>query len=379
MISNDDLLDLVNASPDLAVSLYLPTQRLGRETRQNPIMLKNLRTQAREQLDALDRPAAETEALLAPLEVLIEDHDFWQNQEDGLAIFLDGDGMRIHKLPAPVAETAVAGAGFHITPLLPLMDRNAPCLVMAMTADTVQVWRATRFGIEPLEVPDLPASVEDLDGEADYEAPVNSHGAGRPRTGGHGMPKTQVFGDSPEEWRKGRLVEYVRRSASGLAAHVAGEPADLVIVADAEIGGQLRNAEALADLIAGHVETNPAALSEADLHAAARSVMEPIELRAREDSLERLQAHLGRGDGLACTDPAELVAAAHAGRIDQLFLADGASLHGTFDAETGLLSEGPQDLADQAAQMTLRTGGGTWIVEPDHLPEGVGMAAILRY
>ncbi|WP_176504624.1 hypothetical protein [Cereibacter ovatus] len=107
--------------------------------------------------------------------------------------------------------------------------------------------------------------------------------------------------------------------------------------------------------------------------------MEPIEVRAMEDSLGRLHAHLGRGDGLACTDPAELVAAAHAGRVDLLFLDAGVSLRGTFDAGTGDLSEVTQDLADQAAQMTLRTGGGALMVDPEHLPEGVGMAAILRY
>ncbi|MCC5975314.1 MAG: hypothetical protein JJT81_14860, partial [Rubellimicrobium sp.] len=66
MFSRTDLVDLVEAEPAVAVSLYLPMQVLGRETRQNPIVLKNLLGKARAQLAGLEITEAAVAALLAP-------------------------------------------------------------------------------------------------------------------------------------------------------------------------------------------------------------------------------------------------------------------------------------------------------------------------
>jgi len=385
MFSRTDLTDLIEAAPATGVSLYLPTQTHGRETRQNPIMLKNLLADARRRLAAQDLPDPEVTALLAPAAELVEDHQFWQHQDHGLALFLSDGGMRVHKLPVPVPELAVAGLGFHIAPLLALQQQDAAFVILTMTADAACVWRATRFTMTPAQVENLPDSIESLDEEPDHEGTVQSHGFGRPNTGGHNMPKSQVYGDSPEEWRKGRLVEYVRRTGAALAAHLARDPLRVVVVADAEIGGHVRNDEALASLIAGGVEVNPASMDENELHDAACAVMRPIHEAARDAALARLDGLIGRGDATACTDPRTLMTAAQEGRVDQLFLAEDGVLCGTLDTEggAGLPADpdtpGAVDLLDHAAQMTLRNGGGVWVVAPDRLPAGTAMAATLRY
>lgn len=120
MFSRSDLTELVEAAPSIAVSLYLPMQTLGRETQQNRIILKNLLRQARDQLARLDVNETEADALLSPAVDLIKEHDFWQHQAPGLALYLPDAGMRAVKLPVAVPELAVAGIGFHILPLLPL-------------------------------------------------------------------------------------------------------------------------------------------------------------------------------------------------------------------------------------------------------------------
>lgn len=53
MFPRKTLIDLIENAPKIGVSLYLPTQTQGRETRQNPIMLKNQLGSAREQLVSL--------------------------------------------------------------------------------------------------------------------------------------------------------------------------------------------------------------------------------------------------------------------------------------------------------------------------------------
>lgn len=385
MFSRTDLTTLIEAAPNVAVSLYLPTQTHGRETKQNPIMLKNLLGRAADALAERDMAEREVEALLAPAAQLVEDFDFWQHQDLGLAIFLSDAGIQMHKLPIPVPELAVTGPGFHIAPLLPLLEQDAVFVILTMTAEAAQVWEATRFSLTAMEVADLPGSIESLDEAPDYEGSLQSHGFGRPNTGGQNMPKTQVYGDSPEEWRKGRLVEFARRAGSALAAKLARDPRPVVVVADAKIGGHVRNDVALAPLVAGFVEVNPATLDETDLLAAASAVMQPLHDKAVDAALERLDTLLGREHATACIDPATIVAATREGRVDQLFLVRDAVLRGTFDPETGVVlitdaaETGTLDLLDKAAQMALRNGGVVWLVAQDRLPEGVAMAASLRY
>ena len=385
MFSRTDLTTLIEAAPNVAVSLYLPTHTQGRETRQNPIMLKNLLGQAADALAEGGVADREVEALLAPAAKLVEDYDFWQHQDLGLAVFLSDAGIQMHKLPIPVPELAVIGPGFHITPLLPLQEQDAVFVILTMTAEAAQVWQATRFGLTAMEVADLPASIESLDEAPDYEGSLQSHGFGRPNTGGQSMPKTQVYGDSPEEWRKGRLVEFARRAGSALAAHLARDPKPVVVVADAAVGGHVRNDVALGPLVAGFIEVNPATQDEADLLASASAVMQPRHDKAVDAALERLDSILGQKDATACVDPALIVMAARDGRVDQLFLARDAVLRGKFDPEAGAVlvtdaaKAGSLDLLDKAAQMALSNGGVVWLVAQDCLQEGTAMAAILRY
>jgi hypothetical protein len=60
--------------------------------------------------------------------------------------------------------------------------------------------------------PDLPQSLDDVPGASDYENPVQASPVARPRTGAMNIGNAHVYGDSPAEWRKGRLVDFTARS-----------------------------------------------------------------------------------------------------------------------------------------------------------------------
>jgi len=83
MFSRGDLDELVAIETNPAVSIYLPTHTAGREIRQDHIRLKNLLSSAAERLTA-QRRKPEIEALLAPVEALVGDDDFWRHQERSL-------------------------------------------------------------------------------------------------------------------------------------------------------------------------------------------------------------------------------------------------------------------------------------------------------
>ena len=118
MFTPADLTGLMSAAPRLGVSVFLPTHVRGREIRQAPIRLKNLLGVAQGGLLTAGLSRAEADAWLAPAAALVHDHAFWQHQDQGLALFLDGEEARLHQVPFPLPERVVVGPGFHVRPLL---------------------------------------------------------------------------------------------------------------------------------------------------------------------------------------------------------------------------------------------------------------------
>lgn len=385
MFTRSDLTMLMDAKPSPGVSLYLPTHVRGVETRQDPIRLKNLIAEARQSLAAAELKGAEADAILDPAVALVEDYGFWQHQDSGLALFLGGGQAHTYKVPLAFEPKVTVGSAFHLTPLLPLLDADGAFHVLTITAQSVRLFEASRFSMVEDDTADFPGSVDDVSGQPDYENPLQASPVGRPHTGAINITKSQVSGESPEDWRKSNTVEFVRRVAVALERHLATHRLPVVLIADAEIQGHFQKLVDLGSMLAGVVETNPEALDVSSLHAAAYDVVRPIFDESRKHAVERLSALLGSRDSRATLDAGEIVKAAHLGRIDTLMLADGAELWGRFDEATGEVSMGDQaaadgqDLLNDVAARVLRHGGAVTILAIDEMPESAPAAAVLRF
>ncbi|GIG40600.1 baeRF3 domain-containing protein [Cellulomonas phragmiteti] len=383
MITTTDLTDLMTDAPDLGVSLFLPTHVRGAETRQDPIRLKNLVTQAREDLQAAGLDAGEAEQFLAPASELVGERPFWQEQGEGLALFLDGDGVVVHKLPVPVAEEVTVGAGYRVRPLLPALSADGAFDVLTLTSEECHLYGASRFALEEDDASDLPGHIDTEEGESDYQNPVQASPVARPRTGSVDISNAQVYGDSPAEWSKNRVVRYADKVATAMDARSATRPVPVVVVADAEVGGHFRKFSGLGDLLVGHVEVNPQGLDRRQLHEAAYEAARPYLDAGRAAAVERLRELQGSGDARAVTDVEDVVRAAAQGRVDTLLLTPGEPVWGSYDAASdgvrtsGVDTSQRRDLLDLAATETLRNGGRVHVLDEDEADAPV--AALLRY
>ena len=374
MFTRSDLSTLLSADPALGISIFLPTHVLGSEVRQGPIRLKNLTAQARDDLVSTGLERAEAEAFLAPATALIEDYRFWQHQNHGLALFLDGGEPRCYRVPLPLAERVVVGPGFHVRPLLPVLEADGAFLVVTITADQVRLCEASRFALVEDDAADLPRSLDEVLGEADYQNPLQASPVARPNTGSISISQAQVYGDSPAEWRKGRLVEFARRVAAALQQHVAANPTPIVLVADAEIGGHIKQLGTLGPLLAGVVEINPEALDDRELHDAAYAVMRPRLDAARTAAVERFATLRGNRDARAVTGIDDVMTAAHQGRIDTLLLVEDDTVGGRVAEFTATAD----DVLEAVAVQTLQHGGAVHLLPEKELSHPPA-AAILRY
>lgn len=87
--------------------------------------LKNLIRQAEELLGANRRNPTTALKILQPALALLNDLQFWQRREQGLAIFLVDETIYAYHLPLMLEELVVVDNQFYIKPLLPLMSRAA--------------------------------------------------------------------------------------------------------------------------------------------------------------------------------------------------------------------------------------------------------------
>lgn len=385
MPDREQLLALARTESSPAVSIFLPARHDMADPRQGAVRLRNALAAAEEQLLALGQRRPEIDAMLRPARALEEDRAFWRDSRDSLAIFIGPDLYQLQTVPLDLAEVTMVGRRPNLRPLLPLLTEDRRFHVLTVTADAARLLAGDALGLRELDAP-LPGSTAEVAAETEYENTRHAAPAARPRQGAPiGMPATHNFGETPEEQRKTQLVEHLRRLASAVDAALRGDKAPLVLVAQPEIEGHFRALSGRLPLVEGSVQTDPASLSDGELHRRALEVAGAALPDARAAAVERFQALAGSGDGRATADLAAIMAAAHAGRIDTLLIADTADVRGSYDPAADALRLDPEpgptgvDLAEAAAIETLSQGGTVHMLPAADMPAEAPLAGILRY
>lgn len=382
MFAQTDLTRLIASKSSTAVSIFMPTHPTGKEVRQDPIRLKNLLADAQSRLTKAGLSEADAVTILEPATALSEDRDFWQHQSTGLALFIDENQTREYRVPLNFEELVVVGKQFHIRPLLPILAADGHFSVLTVTGDKATLFSASRYQLVEDRTVALP---ERTSVENDYENPVQASPPARPNVGTANIPNAQVYGDSPPDFRKTRLQEFVAEVAKATENILSASPQPLVLVADAEIGGHFQQSSDLGQFLAGVVEVNANALDTSELHSLAYPKVQGRLDSGRVEALNNAAELLGRGEPTAISDIADIVRASHQGRISTLLLHDGEPIWGHYDREADKLEAGPdfessgEDLLGVAATETLQHGGDVHVMSSEELPTETEAVALLRY
>lgn len=372
-LTTDDLDGLVDGKEPPCVSLYVPMERKGAETQQNPLLLKSALKEAHEKLveGGMRRPDAE--GLLKPVEELIDDYDYLQNQEAGLALFLDGSGLGRYRLPIEFEQLVVVGERFHIKPLLPFLSADGEFYVLALSHNEVRLLRGSHWRVSEVELTDIPHSLRDALWYKKTEPALQAHhasvgGAPRGALTFHG----QGLGEkSSEEDRK----EFFRQVDSGVTSLVDNETP--VVLAGVEYLHPLYHQVTDLNVLEKGIEGNPDELGAAELHNQAWQLVSEVFNRQRREAEERI----GAADTSSSLD--DILMGAIQGRIDVLFVPRGEQRWGRVDRDTLEIeldgADGESDLYDIAAMETWRHRGDVYVVDRDEMPGEGEIAAVFRF
>jgi hypothetical protein len=385
LLSREDFMTLMGTRPGWHVSLYSPIHRAGVETLQNPVRCRNLLRQAEGRLLASGQRPQHIAALLEPAHDLLADYDFWQHQEDGLALFLAPDVFEAYRLPLAFDELVVVNQRFHLKPLLPLLSEDGQFYILALSQNHIRLLRCTRYSATELELPDVPTSREEAlkynDPERQQQFHTETQPFGPPNSGERGAIFYGTGTASVDN--KGLITEYFRLVDRGLHEVLRNEQAPLVLAGVEYLLPLYKQVATYAHVLDAGVLGNPDGLRAQELHAQAWSVVEPLFRQHREDAAARYRRYAGTGR--AASDLKEVLQASYNGRVETLFVAIGIQQWGTFDPDTQEVkiareaTPEHEDLLDYAALHTFLNSGTVYAVSPDNVPDDAPLAAIMRY
>lgn len=386
MIDRDKINELGAPRQGTCVSLYAPMHRVGAPTRENPIRFKN-RIQEAERYLAEDgwEPKA-IEELLAPAVERIENYDFWQNQEDGLAMFLAEGEYHEALLPLEPPELTVIAPRFHLKPLLPIITENSQFWVLVTSLHEIRLFRATRYGIERAELPeDTPTSIQEFD---EYEAfEKSTHVENMQKRGPTSQGDQAIHygtGDANiEASRRERLLRFFRQVDDGVRKVVAGSEEPIVFIGVDYLFPLYREANQYPHLFDQNIEGNPDHWEPKQVHESAWEVVGSHVDRSRIETLQRYKQMVGTGN--TSDQLTEIVPAAVEARVETLIVGLDAHAWGVYD-ETNrsvkiydAFSTDSYDLLDFAAIKTVENGGTVYAIPSEHIPDGKNMVAIFRF
>ncbi len=384
-LTRAELRTLISKPFEVGVSIYLPTHRIGRETEQGPILLKNLLKEANGKLHTYGLRTPEIQTLLNPAESLLVDNLFWQYQIDGLALFLSPAGLRSYRLPLRFDPLVVVGKHFHIKPLFQLVTNDKHFFVLAVSQKEIRLFRCTQYSVSKVDLREVPTSLAQALRFDDPEKHLQFHtGTSSPGVGGDRSALFHGHGGSVNN-TKSNLLRYFHKIDKGLQELLRDERAPLVLAGVKYLLPIYQEANNYPHLMEECIEGNPEELSAEELHKRACEITHPVFAKAQKEAVVQYTQLSNMKSGQTSCDLEKIIIAAYTGRVKTIFVAIEVQEWGMFDPRLSkiLLHEefipGDEDLLDFAATQTFLNGGIVYALRTESMPSGSSIAAIFRY
>jgi hypothetical protein len=185
------------------------------------------------------------------------------------------------------------------------------------------------------------------------------------------------------EGQKVRMHQYARGIDRALRPLLNGLEVPLILAATEPIDSIYRSVSTYPHLLAQGISGNPETISDAELAASTRTILDDLYAAELRDVQERFRQR--SADGRALSDVAEVARAATFGAVATLLVDIDATVPGTVDDLTGAVTFAGaatgdvHDVTDEIARRAWLSGARVLAVRDRDVPGGGAVAAILRY
>lgn len=390
-ITIDEARELASWRSTPTISVFLPTKRAIVEPEENSLELKGLLPKIQQQLEERNHKRGEVNDLLAPLVRLLQDRSFWLHQLEGLALFRTADELRRYVVPVSLPSSVFVGDNPVIRPLLKALSGGTEFHVLALSQNAIRLLHCTRHGAEEVDLSglDIPLSFDEAMRFDDFEKPAMQHrpmaASPRPSRNTSQGADFGFHGHGAEEDHKRQILRYFQAVDPGISKLLEARGTPLILAGVEYLHPIYRQASDHPRILERTIDGNADGLRVQEIHEQAVPIFE-AEVAGDRDELAERYGDLG-AHGRASADLADILDAGGSGRIDKLFVTEGAEAWGVFDPANRQLqldapdgrSEASVDLYDLAARQTLLGSGGVEVLPPEEIPGGGSIAAIFRY
>lgn len=388
LFSTAELETLAKEQAQWCISIYMQTHRKGVETQQDPVRLKELLKRAEARLVEEGVRAPDAQERLRPAAALLDMHDFWQFQSDGLALLLSPKMFRHYRLQHRFEDTVMVNTRFFLKPLLPLLAGDGMFYVLALSQGQVRLLRGTRDSVDEVYLDDirgLPQNVEEAVKDFEFGRERNLHtfdsGEARQKWG-----RTAIFHGTggAEEDSKLNIRRFFHQVNDGLHLILANEHAPMVLAGLDYLHPVYREVNTYPYLLDEGIKRSTDDIKPGELHSLAWKIVKPMFKAPEQQAIEAYKQLVGERNGRATNDLKQVIPAAFYGRVGTLLVDLASHQWGKFDPATESLQfhsereRGDDDLVDLAAVQTLLNNGNVFTCPPNEMPDHP-VAAVLRY
>ncbi|WP_207425603.1 hypothetical protein [Pedobacter sp. SYSU D00535] len=387
IISKEEFTELANYQSDVCISIYIPTHAAGIAVneRYDTIVFKNNVQRAKVELNGKGIDPREVDTLLAPAFELVRDEEFWNQQLQGLAVFISKGFFKIFKLPLTVKEELLVNSSFLLTPLLPVMERRHKFYLLVLSKKDCKFYECDQFEMKKLEVEGLPYNIDDVVPFEQKERRQTHRRAGA-GAGGAAIVGANFHGhgtglSDEEEY----LEQYFKEVDQTLWTEVLhNQHVPLVIAAveyEAALYRQISNYKHISDVtLTGNYEHE----DRQSIYLKVKERMAPYFKEYVNDALKNF--YNNSTTQLSSSVPSEVVPAAYYAQVSDLFVEKNQHLWGTFNEKDNVIEihdekrEGDDCLINKAIIKTIMNGGEVHMLDKEKMPvDQSPIAAFLRF
>lgn len=372
---------LAEIKTDLAISIFLPTHRAGRETAQDPIRFKNLLKDVETRLIDQGKRRPEVETLLKPAFDLLSNETFWRYASDGLAIYVARDFFKEYRLPIRFEELNVISPQFHLSPLLPFFARDGHFYAFLLSQKQCKLYEGTKHTIDEVVFEDTLPGLAEVMKFDQFSKELQFH-TGTASTSG-GENSAMFHGHDPSDDDNKRLLQWFHKVDDALSTLLKNENSPLVLAGVEYLIPIFKEANSYPYIVEDSIFGNPDEFRPEDIHSKAWPILLPFFSKEENEAKERFFELKNKGQTSQSID--EILFAAYHGRIDSLFIANDEQIWGKFDLEKQTLEvhkdnqSGDFDFLNIAAIQTILNGGVVFSVDTENVPGEKQLSGIFRY
>lgn len=386
ILTREKFKELFNKEEEICISIYMPTYGMGAEIKQNPIRFKQCIREAEDKLLNEGFSKTEVRELLRPASDLVDETIFWQNQLEGLAIFISPDEMNYYHLPFEVNEKVVISEKFYTKPLLPLFTADGLYYILALSKNEVRLFKASKQMVNEIKMKDAPWSMFDMQVDDDQRTNLlirtsNIQGG----TNELVYNKVTQGQGNENDYERNELIRYFRGIDDSLNKYYKDDGIPLILAGVEYLIPIFKDISKYPNILDEFIKGNPEMLTGEDLQKMAWTIIEPKFLKIQELAEAKYKQYSGQKNNLYSLSLEKIVPQAYNGQIETLFIANGVEQWGNFNPDDNKVELHDMenldnvDLMDYAAALTLARGGTVYAVDLDKVPDEAHVAAVLRY